>query len=552
MTVSAPTIQCPACNAPNEPGARFCIECGLTLSPTLDTPAAGGPTADPWKGRVIAGRFQLMRKLGDGGMGEVYLAEQQPMGRMVALKVLRSGLAEDPNQVERFKREAQAISRLQHPNTVIVHDFGQSPDGTLFIAMEYLEGETLASVLEREGRVDATRMRHIFSQICGSLAEAHEQRIVHRDLKPENIFLTTRGGVKDFVKVLDFGIAKVNDTATGGKLETLTRAGAIFGTPQYMSPEQIKGGDLDARADVYALGVMLYQVLAGHLPWQAATAVEMLTKHLAEAPAPLSLPTVDARLAARLEAVAMRALSKKREDRPASVPAFLAELNAAFEPATGLSVPPAPQGVALQETAEATQATRGASAATQAAPPRSKPSGVIIAIGAAALVLGALAAWMLTGNSQQAVTDAPGTAASVATPTAAPTAPPTAAPTAAPTTPPTAAPTAVPTAAPTMPRTLPRVVFPSTVAPPRIPRIVPATVAPRFPKLPPRPATVVITSRTRGLLVQVDGRTQGRTPLPNFTLPTGEHRITAKNGNRVVFTQSIQVKAGSTTRLSLP
>jgi serine/threonine-protein kinase len=522
------------------------------LSPTRDTPAAGGPTADPWKGRVIAGRFQLMRKLGDGGMGEVYLAEQQPMGRMVALKVLRSGLAEDPNQVERFKREAQAISRLQHPNTVIVHDFGQSPDGTLFIAMEYLEGETLASVLEREGRIDATRMRHVFSQICGSLAEAHEQRIVHRDLKPENIFLTTRGGVKDFVKVLDFGIAKVNDTATGGKLETLTRAGAIFGTPQYMSPEQIKGGDLDARADVYALGVMLYQVLAGHLPWQAATAVEMLTKHLAEAPAPLSLPTVEARLAARLEAVAMRALSKKREDRPASVPAFMTELNAAFEPATGMSAPPAPQGVALQETAEATQATRGASAATQVAPPRSKPSGVIMAIGAAALVVGALAAWMLTGNSQQTVTDAPGAAASVATPTAAPTAPPTAAPSAAPTVPPTVAPTAVPTAAPTMPRTLPRIVVPSTAAPPRIPRIVPATVAPHFPKLPPRPATVIVTSRTRGLTVLVNGRVQGRTPLPNFTLPTGQHRITAKNGNKVVFTQSIQVKSGSTTRLALP
>ncbi|MCA9542419.1 MAG: protein kinase, partial [Myxococcales bacterium] len=179
---------CPSCGAHADDAARFCLECGFAFE------GDGGPS-DPWKGRMVAGRYRIERKLGDGGMGEVYLAEQVPMGRMVALKVLRQSLSDDPQQVERFKREAQAASQLSHPNTIIVHDFGQDPaDGTLFIAMEFLEGAPLSDVLERAGKLDPVRAGRIMAQVCGSLSEPHRRRMIHRHPKPEALFLVQRGG----------------------------------------------------------------------------------------------------------------------------------------------------------------------------------------------------------------------------------------------------------------------------------------------------------------------------------------------------------------------
>ena len=339
---------CPSCGTPSDTQARFCLECGHAFDEEADP---GG--ADPWSGRMIAGRFRVLGKLGEGGMGEVFVAEQVPMGRKVALKVLRQELSDDPQQVERFKREAQAASQLSHPNTIIVHDFGQDDDGTLFIAMEYLEGRPLDADLGA-GPLDPERAARIMAQICGSLEEAHGRHMVHRDLKPENIFLTERGGNRDFVKVLDFGIAKVTQSSSGGKLETITRAGAIFGTPHYMSPEQIRGAELGPRSDVYALGVILYQMLSGHLPFEAATVVEMLTKHLSAAPAPFDRgpDTREHAELARLEAIALRALSKHPDERQPSARAFLEDLMAAMPrlalntstglvPATPVGSPPA-------------------------------------------------------------------------------------------------------------------------------------------------------------------------------------------------------------------
>lgn len=317
---------CPSCGAACQVDARFCLECGEPLAD-----AESLTTSDPWLGRMVAGRFRLLSKLGDGGMGEVYRAEQMPMGRHIALKILRQALSDDPKQVERFKREAQAASALSHPNTIIVHDFGQDTDGTLFIAMELLEGEPLSEVLSREGALPPERAAAILRQICGSLDEAHSHGLVHRDLKPENVFLTERAGANDFVKVLDFGIAKVTESG-GQKLETITQAGAIFGTPQYMAPEQIRGEGVDARADIYALGVILYEMISGHLPFAAGSVVEMLTKHLTAPPAPIVRKAevkADANVP-RLEAIALRALSKDPTRRQQSARAFLEDIMAAM------------------------------------------------------------------------------------------------------------------------------------------------------------------------------------------------------------------------------
>jgi len=265
-------------------------------------------------------------------MGEVYKAEQQPMGRHVALKILRRELSEDLQQVERFKREAQAASQLNHPNTITVYDSGQDTDSTLFLAMELLDGQPLSELLEK-GRLDVHRAVHIMSQICGSLHEAHEMGVVHRDLKPENIFLVSRGHDPDYVKVLDFGIAKVTHSSVGAKLETITQAGTFFGTPQYMSPEQIKGQSLDARSDIYSMGVILYQMIAGHLPFQANSVVEMLTCHLGTQPQAIELSEeqqTEQAAYSSLKAIALKALSKEPVLRQPSARVFQEELMTIF------------------------------------------------------------------------------------------------------------------------------------------------------------------------------------------------------------------------------
>ncbi len=341
---------CPSCGATAEPAARFCLECGHAFEEDV-----GPAAADPWSGRLVAGRYRLLGKLGDGGMGEVFRAEQLPMGRQVALKILKQSLADDAQAVERFKREAQAASQLSHPNTITVHDFGQDDDGTLFIAMELLAGQGLDRVLGDGTVLRPDRTVAILAQVCGSLAEAHGRGLVHRDLKPENIMLITLGEQPDYVKVLDFGIAKVTQSSRGDRLETITRAGAIFGTPQYMAPEQIRGEEIDARADVYALGVVLYQMIAGQLPFAASTVVEMLTKHLSAQPAPITREhgsADDVEAFARLEAVALRALSKDPNQRQASARAFLEDLMAAMphvvlNPLTGMMPQTAPPSPAL-------------------------------------------------------------------------------------------------------------------------------------------------------------------------------------------------------------
>jgi serine/threonine-protein kinase len=278
--------------------------------------------ADPYLGRDIAGQFRVLEKIGSGGMGAVYKAEQPEMRRFVAIKILHSRYLTRQDLVTRFKREARAMSHLSHPNTARVFLYGQLDDGACYFVMEYLEGRNLAQHVRKEGPMDAHRAINVMIQTCGALEEAHRSGIVHRDLKPENIFLTSQGGIVDFPKVLDFGLAKISERQMRPGSLILTQEGMVFGTPEFMSPEQARGETLDGRSDIYSLGVILYELLTGKLPFEAGQPMEYIQKHIKEPPIPLSERTPDASFPDGLEAVMGKALAKKPGDRFTSAAEF--------------------------------------------------------------------------------------------------------------------------------------------------------------------------------------------------------------------------------------
>ena len=238
-------------------------------------------------GKEIAGQFRILQRIGSGGMGAVYKAEQPEMNRFVAIKILHPKYVSRPDLVSRFRREARAMSHLSHPNTARVYMYGQLEDGACYIVMEYLEGKNLAQITRAEGMLQPARAVNIMVQVCGALEEAHRQGIVHRDLKPENIFLTSQGGIADFPKVLDFGLAKVTEREMRPGSLILTQEGMVFGTPEFMSPEQARGQTLDARSDIYSLGCILYEMLTGKLPFDAAQPMDYLALQIRGTPIPL-------------------------------------------------------------------------------------------------------------------------------------------------------------------------------------------------------------------------------------------------------------------------
>ncbi len=286
---------------------------------------AEDPEAEPnLLNTVVDNRYRVVELIGEGGMGKVYLAEHVEIGRRVALKVLHPSYGRMPDLVERFRREARAASKIGHPNIVDVTDSGTTADGQVFFVMEYLEGVELGGIIDREGAIDVARTLRIASQICRALAAAHNVGIIHRDLKPENVFLITREGTADFVKVLDFGIAKTTE-AEQARERKLTSPGMAMGTPEYMAPEQAAGRPADARCDVYALGAIVFEMLTGVAPYQGDNFMEILTKKATIDP--VSPSTLRPNLPEAVSAVVVSAMARNPDLRPQTMEAFEYELN---------------------------------------------------------------------------------------------------------------------------------------------------------------------------------------------------------------------------------
>ncbi|MCC7540163.1 MAG: protein kinase [Deltaproteobacteria bacterium] len=277
-------------------------------------------------------------------MGAVYKADQPAMGRFVGIKILHSKFSGRADLVSRFRREARAMSHLSHPNTARVFLYGTLEDGAGYIVMEYLEGQNLGQVVRQQGPMDPERAVNILTQVCGALEEAHRAGIVHRDLKPENVFLTTQGGIPDFPKVLDFGLAKVTEREMRPGSVMLTQEGMVFGTPEFMSPEQAQGKKLDGRSDIYSLAVILFELLTGKLPFSAKQPMEYLTLHINQKPLTLMDRAPTRQFPEGLQAVLDKALAKKPDDRYQSAAEFSAALRASLAPRP-VSMSPASSGV---------------------------------------------------------------------------------------------------------------------------------------------------------------------------------------------------------------
>ncbi len=356
-----------------------------TPAPVVPAPVASGTTApdpsppvqrstsyvpqteDPLIGKTLAERYIIRRKLGEGGMGAVYLATHLLLEKQVALKILHGEFARKPDLVTRFMQEAKAASRIRHENVIDISDFGSTPDGLVFFAMELLDGHDLHELVARarlEGSLlPWSRSKRIFLQICGALTAAHAQGIVHRDLKPENIYLVDFLGDPDFVKLLDFGIAKLTEAADAGERK-LTRTGMLFGTPEYMSPEQARGENVDHRVDIYAMGCILHQLVTGRVPFEADNFMGVLSLHLTEAPKRVPDDVLDRIEAPRaLADVIDRALAKDRNVRYQTIE----ELANAVRTASGDPLPVARSGRAASVPGGTTPAPRSPSSPGAAA-----------------------------------------------------------------------------------------------------------------------------------------------------------------------------------------
>ncbi|HEY6356936.1 MAG TPA: serine/threonine-protein kinase, partial [Vicinamibacterales bacterium] len=320
--------------------------------PTDGTVLEGGQAPrDENVGRSLDGKYRLDKRLSSGGMGTVYKATHLMLGKALAVKLIKADLPASPDVVRRFQREAKAASNLNHPNIVPAYDLGQTPDGTLYIAMEYIDGPSLKEVIQA-GPIDPARTITLLRQVASALSLAHKHDIIHRDLKPQNIMLTKDADGRDVAKLLDFGIAKtLDDSAT-----QLTATGFSLGTPQYMSPEQAYGRPVDGRSDLYSLGIILYEMLVGEVPFNDPSTPAVLVKQMTEAPTPPTLKRPDRQISPELAAIALRCLEKDPAKRFQTADEFSAALDAAAA-SLGATVLPLPGQVASTTPSPGTAAT---------------------------------------------------------------------------------------------------------------------------------------------------------------------------------------------------
>ncbi len=346
------SIICTTCGDRNADGARFCNNCGAALSPPK-IPAAFGLAGaagevvagiafekkDELIGRTIEGRYHVEGLIGLGGMGSVYRVTRVLIGDEVAMKILHTERVMDPHAAERFRREAQAAAKLKHPNAVSIYDFGVTSDGLQFLVMELLEGQSLRQIIKQQGPLAPEVVAEITTQVCAALAEAHRQHIVHRDIKPDNIIIhPTSMGLR--VKVLDFGIAKLRDDMA----THLTKTGNIMGTPHYMSPEQCLGEEIDSRSDIYSMGIVLYEMLCGRVPFNSPISTAVVIQHVNQPPPPLR--SINSSISPQVEAVVLQALQKQPEARPADAGLLARQLSAAVHSTSAATPqdPPRAQG----------------------------------------------------------------------------------------------------------------------------------------------------------------------------------------------------------------
>ena len=299
--------QCASCLKRYDSSVEVCPDCGTRLI-----------SFNPLLGSTIEGKFRIDVQLGRGAMGTVYRATQLNLERPVAMKVMRSDILSNPVAIERFKREALAIARLKHPRIVSIYDYGVAPEVGAYIVMEYLEGRPLNAEVKAMGPLPLEQGIRWMRQVCSAVAVAHSAGVIHRDLKPHNIFLeTTQDG--PFVKVLDFGLAKLQRGSEEG-IGSLTKSGTLVGSPPYMSPEQCEDLPLDAQSDIYSLGCVFYEMVAGRTPFVGSSPIDTLVKHMNEIPAPPSNYNPD--VPSAVDVVLLKALSKHKHDRYASATEF--------------------------------------------------------------------------------------------------------------------------------------------------------------------------------------------------------------------------------------
>ena len=309
LSTTAPQKSCPQCGNSYDMDQRFCPRDGSTLR---------APPGSDLVGSILADRYHVIRRIGEGGMGQVYLAEHVKMKRKSAVKVLHQGMVHDPDAISRFNREASNASQIQHPNVAAIYDFGETHEGLIYLAMEYVDGEPLTKIIERHGALTAARAADIGHQVASALEAAHDMGIIHRDLKPDNIIIARGRAGEDIAKVVDFGIAK----AVQADEQKVTKTGLAIGTPEYMSPEQLGGDQLDSRTDIYSLGLVTFNMLTGELPFPSVVSRESLIMRLTEKPRTLAEIKTDVQWPAELQTVMDKALANHPADRYQHVSQF--------------------------------------------------------------------------------------------------------------------------------------------------------------------------------------------------------------------------------------